>query len=254
MTDQKGESGKATTESEVMIHYHDVHQSIQQPPSGEGDAAAIVLAAVAQVAVNQMLVPVSSSSSSSSLGGAVTSSSSNDMAVATAAAAAAIALSSVQATSVNHNSPIKLTDAKQAENIEKVTSGDVTTKLTNGTIKATENGDKQVNGLKSSTSMLLPTNKSDATIDNVNSPIPQSMGKASASNSKMSSSLRRGKWTLEEEAYVARVIRDFNSGHLAAPAGTTLRTYLSEKLHCDPMRITKKFTGDACIGKVCYML
>lgn len=64
-----------------------------------------------------------------------------------------------------------------------------------------------------------------------------------------SSSLRRGKWTAEEEAYVARVIQDFNSGFLNAPAGTTLRSYLSEKLHCDPMRITKKFTGDSCIGK-----
>lgn len=62
-------------------------------------------------------------------------------------------------------------------------------------------------------------------------------------------SLRRGKWTAEEEAYVARVIQDFNSGYLNAPAGTTLRSYLSEKLHCDPMRITKKFTGAACIGK-----
>jgi hypothetical protein len=62
-------------------------------------------------------------------------------------------------------------------------------------------------------------------------------------------SLRRGKWTVEEEAYVARVIQDFNSGFLNAPAGTTLRTYLSEKLQCDPMRITKKFTGEACIGK-----
>jgi hypothetical protein len=54
---------------------------------------------------------------------------------------------------------------------------------------------------------------------------------------------------MEEEAYVARVIQDFNSGFLNAPAGTTLRTYLSDKLQCDPMRITKKFTGDACIGK-----
>jgi hypothetical protein len=61
--------------------------------------------------------------------------------------------------------------------------------------------------------------------------------------------LRRGKWTAEEEAYVARVIQDFNSGFLDAPAGTTLRSYLSDKLQCDPMRITKKFTGEACIGK-----
>lgn len=67
--------------------------------------------------------------------------------------------------------------------------------------------------------------------------------------SKPPATLRRGKWTVEEETYVARVIQDFNSGYLNAPAGTTLRSYLSDKLQCDPMRITKKFTGDACIGK-----
>mmetsp|Transcript_42277 Transcript_42277/g.72186 ORF Transcript_42277/g.72186 Transcript_42277/m.72186 type:complete len:397 (-) Transcript_42277:953-2143(-) len=61
--------------------------------------------------------------------------------------------------------------------------------------------------------------------------------------------LRRGKWTQEEEAYALAAIRDFNSGYLDAPPGSTLRTYLSEKLQCDPMRITKKFTGDASIGK-----
>ncbi len=75
---------------------------------------------------------------------------------------------------------------------------------------------------------------------------PQS--KSTSPNGK-SGNLRRGKWTVEEEAYVARVIQDFNSGYLNAPPGTTLRTYLSDKLNCDPMRITKKFTGDACIGK-----
>ena len=62
-------------------------------------------------------------------------------------------------------------------------------------------------------------------------------------------SLRRGKWTAEEEAYALAAIRDFNSGYLDAPPGTTLRAYLSENLQCDPMRITKKFTGDASIGK-----
>jgi hypothetical protein len=70
-----------------------------------------------------------------------------------------------------------------------------------------------------------------------------------SSSPKSKNPLRRGKWTVEEEGYVARVIQDFNSGFLDAPAGTTLRTYLSEKLQCDPMRITKKFTGEACIGK-----
>ena len=54
---------------------------------------------------------------------------------------------------------------------------------------------------------------------------------------------------VEEEEYTSRVIQDFNSGFLNAPAGTTLRSYLSDKLQCDPMRITKKFTGESCIGK-----
>ena len=61
--------------------------------------------------------------------------------------------------------------------------------------------------------------------------------------------LRRGKWTPEEEAYVARVIVDFNEGTLDVPHGCTLRSYLSAKLACDPMRITKKFTGEEAIGK-----
>mmetsp|Transcript_29496 Transcript_29496/g.56050 ORF Transcript_29496/g.56050 Transcript_29496/m.56050 type:complete len:586 (+) Transcript_29496:193-1950(+) len=60
---------------------------------------------------------------------------------------------------------------------------------------------------------------------------------------------RRGKWSAEEEAYATAVIEAFSSGYLDALPGTTLRTYLSEKLQCDPMRITKKFTGDYSIGK-----
>jgi hypothetical protein len=78
---------------------------------------------------------------------------------------------------------------------------------------------------------------------------PNESNITTSSKTKTSGTLRRGKWTAEEESYVARVIQDFNSGYLDAPAGTTLRTYLSEKLKCDPMRITKKFTGEACIGK-----
>ena len=48
-----------------------------------------------------------------------------------------------------------------------------------------------------------------------------------------------------------RVIRDFNGGLLtdAAP-GTTLRSYLSDRLNCAPMRITKKFTGGACAKRL----
>lgn len=61
--------------------------------------------------------------------------------------------------------------------------------------------------------------------------------------------LRKGKWTAEEEAYTNQIIRDFSNGLLPLGPGTTLRSYLSEKLNCDPMRITKKFAGNNCIGK-----
>ena len=43
--------------------------------------------------------------------------------------------------------------------------------------------------------------------------------------------LRKGKWTLEEETYANKIILYFNKGLLSIPAGTTLRSYLSEKLH-----------------------
>lgn len=42
---------------------------------------------------------------------------------------------------------------------------------------------------------------------------------------------------------------DFENGTLDVPEGTTLRTYLSKVLNCDPMRITKKYTGNSSIGK-----
>lgn len=58
-----------------------------------------------------------------------------------------------------------------------------------------------------------------------------------------------GKWSTEEEDFAVAAIRDFNRGYLDSAPGSTLRAYLSEKLQCDPMRITKKFTGEASIGK-----
>jgi len=61
--------------------------------------------------------------------------------------------------------------------------------------------------------------------------------------------LRKGKWTAEEEAFTACIISQFSKGLLNLTCGTTLRSFLSEKLHCDPMRITKKFAGASCIGK-----
>lgn len=56
--------------------------------------------------------------------------------------------------------------------------------------------------------------------------------------------LRRGKWTFQEEAYVSRIIHDFNQGLLPLTAGTTLRAYLSDTLNCDPMvRLGPKIGG-----------
>jgi len=63
------------------------------------------------------------------------------------------------------------------------------------------------------------------------------------------SNLRRGKWTTEEEAYANRLIQEFKGGLLPLTDGTTLRTFLSKLLNCDPMRISKKFVGQNCIGK-----
>jgi hypothetical protein len=73
---------------------------------------------------------------------------------------------------------------------------------------------------------------------------PQAFAKMSVDES-----LRKGKWTPDEENYANKIIYLFNQGLLPIPAGTTLRGYLSEKLHCDPMRITKKYAGASCIGK-----
>ena len=70
----------------------------------------------------------------------------------------------------------------------------------------------------------------------------------SAQEPKMSL-LRRGKWTAEEEAYANRLIQEFKAGLLPLTDGTTLRTFLSKLLNCDPMRISKKFVGSNCIGK-----
>ena len=70
-----------------------------------------------------------------------------------------------------------------------------------------------------------------------------------ASKAPKATNLRRGKWTTEEEAYANRLIADFKNGLLPLTEGTTLRSFLSKLLNCDPMRISKKFVGTNCIGK-----
>jgi len=84
------------------------------------------------------------------------------------------------------------------------------------------------------------------------SPRPSSTptpGGSSGGGKKKGAPLRRGKWTPEEEAYATRLIQEFKAGLLPLTDGTTLRTFLSKLLNCDPMRISKKFVGSNCIGK-----
>ena len=82
--------------------------------------------------------------------------------------------------------------------------------------------------------------------------IPETSASSSSSptNDQQQVNVRRGKWTSEEEAYVTRLIDEFKKGTLPIPNGITLRTFLSKLLNCDPMRISKKFVGNNCIGKV----
>ena len=77
--------------------------------------------------------------------------------------------------------------------------------------------------------------------------------------------LRAGKWIPEEETYAELLIELFEKGqfdpckmgstgcgHVVVENGSTLRSFLSQKLHCAPMRISKKFAGKG-IGKMVYL-
>jgi hypothetical protein len=65
---------------------------------------------------------------------------------------------------------------------------------------------------------------------------------------------RSGKWTVEEEEYANILIEVFNRGAVFEDLqnGITLRSFLSRKLFCEPMRISKKFAGKG-IGKKVYI-
>lgn len=59
---------------------------------------------------------------------------------------------------------------------------------------------------------------------------------------------RKGKWSSEEIAYASFMLKHFELGTLNLTAGTTLRSYLSKQLRCDPMRISKKLAGGSFNG------
>ena len=57
----------------------------------------------------------------------------------------------------------------------------------------------------------------------------------------------------QETAYADRLILHFEAGLLPLENGATLRAFLSKKLNCDPMRISKKFAGARCLGKQIFL-
>ena len=58
--------------------------------------------------------------------------------------------------------------------------------------------------------------------------------------------LRVGAWSDEEVAYAERVSDLYRQGKLPnCPDGTTLRSLLATLLNCQPMRISKKYSGEA---------
>mmetsp|Transcript_9588 Transcript_9588/g.9639 ORF Transcript_9588/g.9639 Transcript_9588/m.9639 type:complete len:282 (-) Transcript_9588:12-857(-) len=62
---------------------------------------------------------------------------------------------------------------------------------------------------------------------------------------------RQEDWTREEEAYASILIKAFKSGlHIFKKyEGVSLRSYLVDKLHCNPSRISKRYTGIEGLGK-----
>lgn len=63
--------------------------------------------------------------------------------------------------------------------------------------------------------------------------------------------LRKGKWTDEEGKYASTIIAHFESNllPLTEQRESTIRLFLGKELHCDPMRISKKFAGNNSVGK-----
>ncbi|TMW59411.1 hypothetical protein Poli38472_004480 [Pythium oligandrum] len=55
---------------------------------------------------------------------------------------------------------------------------------------------------------------------------------------------RSGPWSRQEEEYAAALIDAFFRGILDLPEGTTLRAFLTSRLGCNPMRISKKLASE----------
>ncbi|OQR99784.1 hypothetical protein ACHHYP_04426 [Achlya hypogyna] len=79
--------------------------------------------------------------------------------------------------------------------------------------------------------------------------------KAKAEPLKTEPALRMGPWTPEEVAYTQRLSSDFQLGLLEdVRQGMSLRQWLSQMLHCSPMRISKKFEVEPSLRARCNYL
>eukprot|EP00614_Pseudopedinella_elastica_P007808 CAMPEP_0172604570 /NCGR_PEP_ID=MMETSP1068-20121228/24827_1 /TAXON_ID=35684 /ORGANISM="Pseudopedinella elastica, Strain CCMP716" /LENGTH=285 /DNA_ID=CAMNT_0013406685 /DNA_START=1 /DNA_END=854 /DNA_ORIENTATION=- len=126
----------------------------------------------------------------------------------------------------------KISDPSPEGEVPKENSvGDVNSDRTNNDAKGPEGGDREA---------------SEAGPAAASSSVPRS----TASKPKNKQGDRAGSWSLEEEQYALYAMGYFDQGLLKGLAkGASLRMFLAEALDCDPMRISKKFTGAQRVGR-----
>lgn len=164
-------------------------------------------------------------------------------------AAAAATLTSIGAASANNNT---IADTGGIAALERARSAVAAAQATAPSRTAGSAAHAMMSaGAAAPVAMTKPTVAATAPVPPpiLSQPAPAPMPSSSSSSKKKGPPLRRGKWTPEEEAYANRLIQEFKAGLLPLTDGTTLRTFLSKLLNCDPMRISKKFVGGNCIGK-----
>lgn len=68
------------------------------------------------------------------------------------------------------------------------------------------------------------------------------------SKNRLNTGARKGKWSIDEHKYADLLMKQFKLGALPLADGLHLRVFMANILQCDPLRVTKKYVGQA-IGK-----
>lgn len=107
----------------------------------------------------------------------------------------------------------------------------------NHLVAATNSGSSSTESMTSITAaaagLHLPSSSQTASRKSVGDNNPPSIGNSAAASKRAAKKvqLRKGKWTDEEELFTKKLIDAFNNGVLLnVSVGTTLRSFLSEKL------------------------